>query len=98
MSREDRAASELSLDRAMVGILAILIADREDRLTNSDDPRRTEVVLADAGMSLSEIVMLTGKKYEAVKTTIRRARDRTAKPSGDGHSMRVNATASDDAS
>jgi DNA-directed RNA polymerase specialized sigma24 family protein len=82
----------------MVGILAILIAEREDRLAKTDDPRRTEVVLADAGLSLSEIAMLTGRKYESVKTTIRRARDRTAKPSGDGHRMQVSATTSDDAS
>lgn len=66
-----------SLDDAMVlaGILALLIAEREDRL--GDEPmRRTEVVLADAGISMGQIARLTGKKYETVKTTLRRARSK----------------------
>ena len=41
-------------------------------------------MLADAGLSLGDIAALTGRNYETVKTTVRRARQRTAQPAGRG--------------
>jgi DNA-directed RNA polymerase specialized sigma24 family protein len=59
-----------SLLRAM---LALQIADRDARLADAEPPR-TELVLADQGFGLGEIASLTRRPYEAVKTTVRRAR------------------------
>lgn len=82
MSTEgDAGASGDTLLRAM---LALQIADREHRIS-SDEPRRTEVVLAEAGIALPEIAALTGRKYETVKTIVRRARA-AAKKANSGRS------------
>ena len=64
---------ELSADRAAVASLALQIADRDQALLGTD-PRRTEVVLSEAGLSIKDIARLTGRNYDAVKTAIRRAR------------------------
>jgi DNA-directed RNA polymerase specialized sigma24 family protein len=68
MSSDDQITTLL---RALV---ALQIADRQERIAGADDPRPTDVVLADAGLALGDIAQLTGRNYEAVKTTIRRAR------------------------
>lgn len=75
---ESSGASGNTLLRAM---LALQVADREARLSG-EEPRRSEVILADAGIALSDISALTGRKYETVKTAIRRARAAPAKPKG----------------
>lgn len=45
----------LPLEQAMSGILALLAAEREERVNPDKDPnkepRKTEVILADSGMS-----------------------------------------------
>jgi DNA-directed RNA polymerase specialized sigma24 family protein len=61
-------------------LVALQIADRQER-GSSEPSRPTEVVLADAGLGLSDIGELTGRKYETVKATIRRARATGAKGS-----------------
>lgn len=68
-------AFRLDSDKALTGILAVLVADREERLSDRSEPRKTEVVLAEAGLNYAEIAALTGKKYEAVKMSIRRSRE-----------------------
>lgn len=65
-----------SAERLLLGILALLAADRDDRREDAA-PRKTEVVLADAGFSLTEIASLLGKNRETVKSTVRRARGST---------------------
>jgi DNA-directed RNA polymerase specialized sigma24 family protein len=71
-------ASNESVDRIehlFTALLALIIADREER--SEDTPhRKTEVVLADAGLGLSDIAALTGRKYESVKSTLRRSKSR----------------------
>jgi DNA-directed RNA polymerase specialized sigma24 family protein len=64
---------EMSADQAAVASLALQIADRDQALLGSD-PRRTEVVLSEAGLSIKDIARLTGRNYDTVKTAIRRAR------------------------
>lgn len=61
-------------ERIALARLALRIADREERL--GAEPRKTEVVLADAGFSLTEIARLVNRNYDTVKTTVRRARER----------------------
>ena len=62
-------------------LVALQIAERQERMS-PDAPRPTELVLADAGLSLADISTLTGRKYETVKTTIRRGREAAAKSDG----------------
>jgi hypothetical protein len=54
-------------------LLAIEVADREDRLKGRQ-PRPTELILADAGLSLADTAALTGKNYQAVQKAVRRSR------------------------
>ena len=57
--------------RVMLGVLALLAADRDERIEGST-PRRSELILADAGLSAREIAKLTGRDYEAVRSSLRR--------------------------
>jgi DNA-directed RNA polymerase specialized sigma24 family protein len=59
------------------GLLAILVADREERI-NGATTRRTELVLADAGLSIGEVAKLTGKNYQAVQKAVVRAKAKQA--------------------
>ena len=54
-------------------LLLLAIADREERDAPVSARRRTELLLSDAGFSLHEIASFTGRPYETVKSTIRRA-------------------------
>ncbi|HXE98737.1 MAG TPA: sigma factor-like helix-turn-helix DNA-binding protein [Solirubrobacterales bacterium] len=65
--------SELTAEKAAVASLALQIADRDQALLGTE-PRRTELVLTEAGLSIKDIARLTGRNYDTVKTTIRRAR------------------------
>jgi DNA-directed RNA polymerase specialized sigma24 family protein len=67
-------STELDQSKAITGMLALLVAEREERINDRSEPRKTEVILADAGLSIGEIASLTGKNYDTVKTTIRRGR------------------------
>lgn len=64
----------IDLETALVGVLALLIAQRED--VEAADRRKTEVVLSDAGMSPTQIGRLLGKRPDAVRMAISRARKR----------------------
>jgi DNA-directed RNA polymerase specialized sigma24 family protein len=61
--------------------LSLYVHDREVRYFEAS-PKRSELVLADAGLSISVIAALTGRKYETVKTAIRRARTTAPKEGG----------------
>lgn len=71
---EPASAELLDLETAINALLALTVADRESRL-NDGPPRRSEVILASAGLSYGQISRLTGRNYESVKTTVRRARE-----------------------
>jgi hypothetical protein len=58
----------------MAGVLALLVAEREDRLNSSDSPRKTEIILGTAGVGIATIALLTGKSYDAVQKAIERAK------------------------
>jgi DNA-directed RNA polymerase specialized sigma24 family protein len=65
---------QLNSDTALGGVLALLVADREERLNDKAQPRKTEVVLNDAGLTLGDVAKLTGKNYETVKKNVQNAR------------------------
>jgi hypothetical protein len=73
MECQKNALSQPSPERILLGILALLAADRDDRVEGST-PRRTEMILDDAGFSPREISRLLGKEHEAVRSTVRRAK------------------------
>jgi DNA-directed RNA polymerase specialized sigma24 family protein len=58
--------------KILIGILALLAADRNERIEDKP-PRRTEIVLAEAGLTPQEIANVVGGNPEAVRSTIRRA-------------------------
>lgn len=60
-------------------ILALMIDQRETR-PGPDPARRTELLLADAGLAPSEIAELTGKQASAVRMTLSRARRGPTRP------------------
>lgn len=78
----------LPLEQAMSGILALLAAEREERINPNKDPakepRKTEVILADSGMSPAQIATVLGKKGKLVSQTIIRARKKEQKGNADG--------------
>lgn len=59
-----------------LAMLAMLVALREDGAIAPGERRKTEGLLAEVGMSLGDIALVTGKHYENVKTTLRRAREK----------------------
>jgi DNA-directed RNA polymerase specialized sigma24 family protein len=66
--------STLTGDKALAGMLALLVAEREERLGDEKDARKTESVLASAGLTANEIAALMGKKVDAVRKAIQRGR------------------------
>ena len=61
----------------MAGVLAILVAEREERLNGTDEknkPAKTEVLLANAGLTSGEIAQIMGKNVAAIQKAIQRGR------------------------
>jgi DNA-directed RNA polymerase specialized sigma24 family protein len=69
--------SQIGLESAMAGILALLIDEREIRTRDRKDVAKTEVLLAQAGISIEEIAAVTGKKYDTVRMAITRGKKAT---------------------
>lgn len=69
--------SPISLESAMIGVLALLIDEREERTRDRKDVAKTEVLLANAGLSIDEIAAATGKKYDTVRMAISRGKKRS---------------------
>ncbi len=66
----------ISLEAAMAGVLALLVDERESRTKDDKSSVKTEVLLANAGMSIDGIAAATGKKRDAVRMAIKRAKGR----------------------
>jgi hypothetical protein len=56
----------------MLGVLALLIDEREQRNGNDKSAERTEVLLARVGLSADDIAAAMGKKRDAVRMMIAR--------------------------
>lgn len=69
-----KAQHHVTADAALAGLLALLIDERDERVRESKTARKTEVVLATAGMSIDDIAAVTGKKRDAVRMAIQRGR------------------------
>jgi DNA-directed RNA polymerase specialized sigma24 family protein len=73
---ESSGTRYLETERLLHALLLLAIAEREEKDSREDSHRRTEVLLSDAGFSLQEIASLTGRPYDTVKSTIRRANEK----------------------
>jgi hypothetical protein len=65
--------NEIEESKAMAGILALLIEEREERLAGNKEATKIEVLLARIGFSNEDIAAVTGKKADAVRKVIERA-------------------------
>src|SRR5438477_83327 len=69
--RRQVAAEPLDQGKTLAGILALLVAEREERLSDDkSSPVKTEVLLASSGLTAGEIAQLMGKNLAAVRKTI----------------------------
>ena len=65
----------LGSDKALSAVVALLVAEREDRIaTNGGNARKTDSILAASGLSAAEIAPLVGKNLGAVRKTIERGK------------------------
>jgi DNA-directed RNA polymerase specialized sigma24 family protein len=64
----------IEASKAMAGILALLIEEREERLAGDREATKIEVLLARIGFSNEDIATVTGKKPDAVRKVIERAK------------------------
>ncbi len=62
----------ISPEAAMLGVLALLIDEREHRTASDKGAERTEVLLARVGLSVDDIAIATGKKRDAVRMMLTR--------------------------
>jgi DNA-directed RNA polymerase specialized sigma24 family protein len=65
---------EIDASKALAGILALLIEEREERLADDKEATKIEVLLAKVGLSNDDIAAVTGKKPDAVRMAIQRAK------------------------
>jgi hypothetical protein len=74
-------AQGLTTNDILLAILALLVNGREQSIPDKPDQVRTELVLANAGLSYATIAQLLGKKPDAVRMMISRAKASEAKSS-----------------
>ncbi len=70
-------SDEISLDKALVALLRLAVAEREERIIPELSERKTELLLDEVGLSYGQIATLVGKKPDAVRKTIARAKKKT---------------------
>lgn len=73
-TRQHQAQHTIAGDSAMAGVLALLVDERERRVKDDKAATKTEVLLSLAGLSVDEIVAVTGKTTGAVQKTLQRAK------------------------
>lgn len=88
MAGKKQDQQPLDPGKALTALLAMVVADREERLAasaDSKDSRKTELILSTAGLQANEIAPLVGKNAAAVQKAIQRSRgptQRTQKAKG----------------
>ncbi|MEX0666091.1 MAG: hypothetical protein WD598_15175 [Acidimicrobiia bacterium] len=86
-SNTPTGGDQLTEVKALLSALVMLQLElREQRLAQSPNASKAEIVLADAGVELPLICRLLGKNPEAVRKTIQRSRIGTQRrrPQSDG--------------
>lgn len=75
-----KPAEPLSPEVALTGLLALMVDERESRLADDYQPRKTVSLLSDAGLGVDEIAQVVNKNSPAVAKAIQR--DKKAKKKG----------------
>jgi DNA-directed RNA polymerase specialized sigma24 family protein len=79
-SKKGGAVSEpIDLNSAMIGLLRLAVAEREERHDPALSERKIEVLLHEAGLSHGQIAAVTGKQASAVRMAIARSAGKTKK-------------------
>lgn len=80
MSADERTQGrhEMTVDKAMAGILALMVEEREQRVDGDKDAVEIEVLLARAGLSNEDIAAVTGKNPNAIRVALHRAKAKAA--------------------
>jgi DNA-directed RNA polymerase specialized sigma24 family protein len=73
-AKERPAPPEVATNDVLKAILIVLLDEREAKASERPGQVRSELMLADAGMSYQVIAKLLGKNPDAVRMTIARAR------------------------
>jgi DNA-binding CsgD family transcriptional regulator len=79
-------AERIDLETAMVALLRLAVAEREERNDSALSERKVEVLLHEAGLSNAQIAAVTGKQPSAVRMAITRAEK---KPPRDARPLRA---------
>lgn len=62
----------ISSEAAMLGVLALMIDERERRIASEKEAEPTDVVLARVGLSVDDIATAMGKNRDAVRKMLSR--------------------------
>lgn len=65
--------NSLDLETAMIALLRMTVAEREERAEPELAQRKIELLLNECGLDPNQIAALTGKKPNAVRMAIKRA-------------------------
>ena len=74
VDNKSQEKNQIAAEAALAGVLALLVDERESRTKDDRSATRTEVLLSNAGLSITEIATLMGKNYDTVKTALRRSK------------------------
>lgn len=72
-TRRGTEQHEVATSKALAGILALLIEERQERVAGDKDATKIEVLLAGAGLANEDIAAVANKSPDAVRKTIERA-------------------------
>ncbi len=70
--------NSLDLETAIVALLRLAVAEREERVEPELAKRKIELLLNECGLDAGQIAALTGKKPNAVRMAIKRAEKQEA--------------------
>ena len=86
MARSADSLPPLSVETLLKALLTLQIDNREQQIRHDDARLRTELLLADSGLSYQDIAALMNKKPDAVRmmVTRRRTAPKTKKAPDDG--------------
>lgn len=76
VDRKSQDRIRITTGAAAAGILALLVDAREAKVKDDKEAEKTEVLLAQAGLSIDEIASLMGKKYDAIRVSLNRSKSK----------------------
>ncbi len=68
----------MTVEKAMAGILALMVEERERRVDGDKGAVKIEALLARAGLSHEDMAAVTGKNPNAIRVALHRAKAKAA--------------------